>query len=441
MGSKPISLFSPGTFLLGSISVVIAVGAALLALPVARVAHVPIIDLLFTAASSVCGCGLITVPLHLLSPTGQAIILLLIQIGGIIVVSVSLILLSLFLKPGFSSHLMAGQLMETESWGNLRRVLVGLCVGVFSLELIGALLISWALPEGTSFFEALFQSISTFCSAGISTFKDTATLLQNNPLLMIINGALMLTANLGFIPWVEIAESIAARIRDVRYQFSLHSRIVLYGTFTLLIASAIVFWILEHEHALANMHGAKLGLVCLFQAITFKSTGFFVIAPSILQVPTLFLILFITFIGSAPGSTGTGVKITTFVVFLAAIKAALQGKTTVDIRERQIPLDQVFRAIGIVVLSFGWALLVTFCLLIIEPTIHLGPLLLEALSAICNLGISTGITPYLSSTGKLLLVISMLVGKIGSLTLILAMRKREKKKVKFSYPEERVMLG
>jgi len=441
MGGKPISLFSPGTFLLASISGVIAVGALLLSMPITHTVSISAIDLLFTSATAVCGCGLLTTPLDIFTPTGQAIILLLIQIGGIIVVSVSLILLSLFLKPGFSSHLMAGQLMELESWGNLHRMLIRLCAAVFIIELVGALLIFHALPEGSTFFEALFQSISTFCSAGISTFKDTATLLQNSPFLMLINGLLMLTAALGFIPWVEIAESVVARIRGLRYQFSLHSRIVLYGTFTLLIASTILFWVLEHEHALANLYGIRLSMVCLFQAITFKSTGFFAVPTEALQVPTLFIIMLITFIGSAPGSTGTGVKITTFVIFLAAIKAALQGKTSVNIRERQIPLDQVFRAIGIVTLSFGWALLVTFCLLIIEPTMHFGPLLLEALSALCNLGINTGITPYLCPAGKLLLITSMLIGKIGSLTLILALMKRAKKKAKFSYPEERIMLG
>jgi len=441
MGSKPISFFSPGTFLLAAISGIIATGTALLALPIARTTSIAPIDLLFTAASATCGCGLLSAPLDYFTTFGHVVILLLIQVGGIAVVSISLILISFLLKPGFSSHLMAGQLMEIDSWGNLRHTLLTLCIAVFTIELVGALCIMFLLPEDATFFDALFQSVSTFCSTGISTFKDTATLLQNNPLLMLINGILMLTASIGFIPWAEITKSTTAYIRGLRYQFSLHTRIVLHGTFTLLIGSAIAFWILEHEHALAELHGGTLGIVCLFQAITFKSTGFFAVAINSLQVPTLFMIMLITFIGSAPGSTGTGVKITTFVIFVAAIKAALQGKTTVDIRERQIPLEQVFRAIGIVVCSFGWALLVTFCLLIIEPSIHFGTLLLESLSALCNLGISTGITPHLGSISKTLLIISMLGGKIGSLTLILAMRKREKKKAKFSYPEERVMLG
>ena len=441
MGSKPISFFSPGTFLLTAISGVITTGAILLALPISRTTSVAAIDLLFTAASATCGCGLMTIPAASFTRIGQVVILLLIQTGGIMVVGVSLMLLSFFLKPGFASHLMASQLMEFESWGNLRRLLIQLCAAVFAIELIGALAIMRFLPEGATFFDAIFQSISTFCSAGISTFDDTVTLLQNNPILLMINSLLMLIACIGFIPWVEIIEWIIARVHGLRYQFSLHSRIVLYGTATLLIATSITFWVLEREHVLADLHGSTVGLVCFFQALTTKSNGFSAVPAGILQLPTLFMMMLITFIGSAPGSTGTGVKITTFVLFIAAVKASLLGKTTVDIRERQIPLDQIFRAIGIIAISISWIMLTAFCLLILEPAVRFLPVLFETVSAMCNLGITTGITPHISSTSKLLLVSNMLIGKIGSLTLILAMRKREKKKAKFSYPEERVMLG
>jgi len=153
--------------------------------------------------------------------------------------------------------------------------------------------------------------------------------------------------------------------------------------------------------------------------------------------------MMVAFIGFAPGSTGSGVKITTFFVFLATIRAAITGRSSVEIKERTIPINQVYEAIALIALGAGWIIFTTFCLLITERYCSFFPLFFEATSAFATLGISTGITAGLTIPGKILIIASMVVGRIGPLTLILTLKKRalDKKIVsEYSCPEERIML-
>ena len=147
-----------------------------------------------------------------------------------------------------------------------------------------------------------------------------------------------------------------------------------------------------------------------------------------------------SFIGSAPGSTGSGIKITTAAIFIATINASIQGRTAVTIRGRSIMKDQIYKALAIVSLSILWITLVTFCLLITERSWHFLDILLETVGAFTTLGITIGITPYLSLLGKLLIISTMFIGRIGSLTLMIALRNKTDKN-EFSYPEERVMIS
>jgi trk system potassium uptake protein TrkH len=182
-----------------------------------------------------------------------------------------------------------------------------------------------------------------------------------------------------------------------------------------------------------------------FQAASYRSGGYTTIPISLLTVPTLFITLFVMFIGSSPGSTGGGVKITSIALFLATVKAAVTDNTEVEIRGRRLPEDLVYRAIAIIALGTGWICISTLLLLICEGSSDLMAILLESVSSFTNVGISTGITHTLSSAGKILMILSMVIGRIGSLTLILALRqmalRRGPEPRTFSYPEERVMLG
>lgn len=444
MGSRPITTFSPGKVILSSVCATIALGAVLLSFPACCIKPLPFLDLLFAATSATCVTGLFTVSLDQFTFFGQAILFVLIQIGGIGLITLSLLLISLFVNLGFSAQLMAGQLLELESWKNLKRMLVRIFVITLGTELIGACCIApfldtAALP-GPSWFYALFHSVSAFCNAGIFPPGPSYTVASNAP-LMLITLLLILIGGLGFVTWYEIEQWVVRRLRKKKFRFSLHSKIVLYGSFALLTMSAIIFWILEREHALASLDGIMVPLTCLFHALSFKGGGFTTIPATALQLPTLFLAMILTIIGAAPGSTGSGIKITTAIIFAATVKAALTGATSVSLRGRQIPVDQMFKTVGIVSMTVGWIILATFCLLITEPNASFFAVLFEVVSALTNLGLTTGITPALSNIGKCFIMVSMVVGRIGSFTLILALLRKRKEATGFTYPEERVMLG
>lgn len=446
MGSKKSAQFSPGQIVLFSMLITIILGTVLLALPFAQETPTSFIDLFFTATSATCVTGLFTMPLDNFTLFGKSIILLLIQIGGLGLITMTLIFLSLFANLGLGTQLMAGQLLEIESWKQIRKILVFIFSVTLLTEVVGMLCMLPVFTADYSFafscFLSLFHAVSSFCNAGISILGDSMQQYSTNYTMLLTTTVLIFIGGLGFITWHEIMQYAYSLNQKKRYRFSLHSKIVLYGSLALLISSAVIFWILEHDNILAPLTIPQTIATALFQAVSFRSTGFLINFPGEFQLATLFLIMWIAFIGSAPGSTGSGIKITTFTVFLATVKAAITGRTSVDIKGRRIPLGQVFKAIAIVVLSFGWITLTTFCLLITETGWDFMDLLFEATSAFTTLGITTGVTSTLSTTGKLFIIASMIIGRIGSFTLILALKLKKRAAVtEFKYPEERVMLG
>ena len=430
MSTKPISAFSPGRTIFGAIAATIAVGTALLLLFGTRTASISLIDVIFTATSATCVTGLFTVPLDQFTTTGHAIVLALIQIGGMMLIIMSLVLSSLFLNLGLRTKLMAGKILELESWHNLRTILAFTLIVTLTLELIGTVCIIPLLAAMNitphTWFHALFYAISSFCNAGISPLPNPIAPLANSITLQSICAILIFAGGLGFVTWYELWQAFTARLKRTPFRFSLHSKIVLYGSSALLAVSAIIIWIIERERMFASYSGLAVPLSALFHAVSFKSTGFVIVPLQLLQPPTIFLAMILTFIGSAPGSTGSGIKITTFVVFVAAVKAALMGKTSVELRGRQLAPDQILKANSIVAISIGWIMLTTFCLLVTDS--HLSPfgLLFETVSALTNLGMTTGLTPSLSTAGKILIIISMIIGRVGSFTLVLGLLKKQR---------------
>ena len=448
MGS-PVKLahFSPGRIILFSFFVVITISTLLLSLPAAQATATPIpfIDLLFTATSATCVTGLFTVSLDNFTLFGQSIILMLIQIGGLGLITLMLFCMYMIVNVGLAAQLMAGQLLEIESWKNVKKILLFIFLITLFSELIGAFSILANLKTSSSgdniWFLSFFHAISSFCNAGIPLLYHVIPTTMTNPFITGITTTLMFIGGLGFITWYEIARYIKSLPKKKKYRFSLHSKIVLYGSTALLISSAIIFWILERENILVLLDGPTTMLESIFYAISFKSTGFLLVAPTELRLATLLLIMIIGFIGSSPGSTGSGIKITNFAIFLATIKSAITGRRSVEIKGRRIAKDQVNKAIAIISLGLSWIILITFCLLITEKNLHFIDLLFEATAAFTTLGITTGVTPTLSLIGKIFIITSMIVGRIGSLTLILGIKFKKKRETEFSYPEERVMLG
>ncbi len=452
MVKKTLATFSPARTILLSVFATIIIGTLALALPIARTTSIAFIDLFFTATSATCVTGLFTVPLSNFTTFGHCIILALIQIGGLGLITLSLFLMYLFANLGFATQLMAGQLLEIEQWKHVKKILIFIIGVTLCTEFVGALCIfsviksEYSLPQ--ALFLSIFHAVSSFCNAGISLFHGShgsMHMYSENYMMLIITTMLVFIGGFGFIAWNEIMRYITSLHKKKRHHFSLHSKIILYGSATLISVAVVLIWLLEHNNAFAQMNPLLKFANALFHAVSFRSTGFMAIPLGDVQLATIFLMVILSFIGSSPGSTGSGVKITTFILFLATIKAAISGRTSVDIKGRSIAKDQIYKAIAIISLSVIWIMLTTFCLLITEKGWHFIDLFFEVTSAFATLGISTGTTPFLSALGKLFIIASMFVGRIGSLTLILALRKlalrKKTKGVEFLYPEERVMLS
>jgi len=450
MSKKKLDI-SPAHIILFSFLFLIICGALLLALPLAHTKPMPFIDLFFTATSATCVTGLFTIPLSNFTFFGKTVILGLIQVGALGLATMSLFIISLFIDLGLGTRFMAGQLFELDSWQNIKKTLIFTFASTISLEAIGALIFfsifSTKYSLSNALFYSIFHSISAFSNAGIAFFhfftEQNLEQYSSNYLFLATTIILIFFGGLGFITWQEIMLRCHAYFSSQKSRrFSLHSKIILYSTATLLLATTIIFLLLEYNNALLNLSIPLKCITSFFYAISSRSCGFTLTNVTDFHAATLFLIILIGIIGSAPGSTGSGIKITTFILFLSTIRSAINSRPAVEVLEREIPLDQVYKAIAIISLSLAWILVTTFCLLLTETSWSFLDILFETTSAFNNVGFSLKGTQKLSDFGKLFIMATMFIGRIGSLTFILGLKlKSRKDTIEFSYPEERVMLG
>lgn len=450
MSSKSLAHLSPGRIILLSLFITVMIGTLLLALPIARTAHISWLDLIFTATSATCVTGLFTVNLGLFTLFGQAVLLALIQIGGLGLITLTIFVLSLFIDLGFGTQLLAGHVMEIETWKNIKKIIIFIISITLIIECIGTIVTFFCIRTYYStthaLFLSLFHAVSSFCNAGISIFdhaKHPHLICADYPLL-IITALLMFCGSLGFITWIEIIKYIKSLFCKKRFIFSLVSKIALYGSAFLTVIATLLFLILESGNAFSHMSYTGKILNSLFNAVSLRSTGLLSIPISTLQVPSLLFMCVMSFIGSAAGSTGSGIKLPSFFILCATIKSAISGYASVNIKGRRIAKDQVLKAITIITLSIAWIITALFFILITQTNIDFMDLAFETISAFTNLGLSLGITPLLTISSKIFIMLSMVAGRIGSLTLILAFRKTNmllQSADKINYPEERVMLS
>lgn len=443
--ARKLAHYTPGRILFFTFCFTVIAGTLLLALPFARTTEVPLIDLFFTATSATTGTGLFTTPLDSFTFFGHCVILALIQIGGLGLITLTLFLLSLFVDLGLATTFMAVQLLEMETWKNIQRFILFIVGFTFTLELAGAIGTFIAIhndyPLGRACFLSCFHAISSFCNAGITLFDNGMGTYATNYTMLITTSFLMLFGGLGFITWNELINYFASFKHKKRYAFSLHSKLVLYGSAIIIGLGSVLFLLLETNPSLETMNPFTKAISTLFHVISFRSAGFLALPITTFNIATMMLIGAIAFIGSSPGSTGCGIKITTFSIFLATIKAATTGNTIVQIYGRRIELDQILKVMAIVFLSIMWIFFSTFLLVLVETDQEFFDLLFETLSAFATLGITSGATSALSAAGKCIIMASMTIGKIGSLTMILALKRKKSEQKEFLYPEERVMLS
>lgn len=449
--------------LVGSFLVVISIGALLLMLPVCRAAdnseESAAWDVaLFTATSASCVTGLVVEPTgSYWSPIGHAVIFGLFQVGGLGILTFGAFLAVLSGRRGlhFREARTLRDMLEADSVRSSRRLLLTILLFTVLAEALGAVCLMglWPdLPLPQRIWTATFHSVSAFCNAGFSLqdngFLNMATSWQIwGPLSFLI-----ILGGLGFPVVHDVWVWLTQRIQrgpatpifgepGSRPRLTLHSRLVLLTTVGLLLFGALFWFLLESMEAPADASITKRTADAWFQSVTFRTAGFNSVNHANMHPATKLLSIFLMFIGAAPGSTGGGIKTVVFAVTLLNIRAVFRGQDRVELFGRRIPADQVSRALSMI--AFGiFIVLVTTGLLVIferQPDRFLDHLF-EATSAFGTVGVSAGITGSLTLPSRLLICLVMFLGRVGPVTLLLAMASPPEP-AKYDYPEERVSLG
>lgn len=430
-------------------ALLVLIGTALLALPVASAGdtRLSLVDAFFTATSGVCVTGLSTISIgERLSPTGQVILLVLMQLGGLGITTVSTLLL---VAAGRATLGHAIGVEDSVAAVRVKplRLLSWVALVTLTAEAVGAIVIWSRLSGPDAWWIAIFHSVSAFCNAGFSLYPDSLTELRSEPVVLGTISTLIIMGGLGFIVLRQVALRLAAGIRRKRGTLFLHTRVVLLANVVLWVVGAAVLLVLERNAAFAGSSFADALSGAAFQSISARTAGFNTVDFATLREPTLFALMFLMFIGAAPGGCGGGLKVTTATVLLAALVARLRGAESVSLLRRTLPPTTVQRSFLLLSLSLFFLTLVVAGLLFSEEAPQAGGradrltvLAFEAVSAFGTVGFTAGVTPTLSVAGKLLIIGCMFIGRLGPLAVALAI-VRPRRGAAYSYPQEELAIG
>ena len=454
----------PSLLFLLSFIFVILIGAGLLMLPNATTRPIHFVDALFTATTSVCVTGLTTVDVATtFTHIGHVIIMILIQIGGIGVMTfTSFFALSFMGHSSFTSKLMLKDMLNEERIGGLFRVILNILFVTFFVEGIGAYFIYMdirgTLPGATlqdDIFFAIFHAVSAFCNAGISTLSGNMCdpLVAHNYNLHVWISLLIIFGGLGFpivfnylkllrhfiVNTFMVATRMQKRYIHTPRIINIHTYIVVISTLVLIIGGTILYFIFETDNTLAGLPMKGKLADSLLGAVTPRTAGFTVADMGTLRPVTLMLTLILMVIGAAPMSTGGGLKVTTvFVAIVTALNVARE-KEKVEVRKREISPSTIRRAFATIVLYFIFASVAGWMLSYTEEGTPVFTLTFEVVSALSTGGSSLNFTPLLSMSGKLIIICAMLIGRIGVLTFMVCFI-REYKKRDYTYPQENILM-
>lgn len=438
----------PAQIVLLSFSGVILLGTFLLLLPVSAADGkvITFADALFISTSAVCVTGLSTISVgENFSVFGQLIVLGLIQIGGLSIMTLYASMTILLGRAlAMKDRILMQDLHDASSLEDLFQVVIDIIKYTFAIELWGAIVLTIGFTfEGFEFGQALYQgffhSISAFCNAGFSLFDNSLESFATNPLINFTIMALITLGGLGFIVLKELKSSLMKGFSFNR--LGLHSRVVLVTSAILTGSAAVFIFFGEFLHSLDSYTLWDKIQIALFQSVTLRTAGFNTIPLTGLHTYTLYFMTLIMFIGGSPGSTAGGIKTTTLAILTQSIVATLKNKKKVEIFDRTISAPIVVRATAITFISIMITSLFILLMMKLEPDQNFLAIIFEVMSAGGTVGLSLGLTGFLSLYGKLAICVVMFIGRIGPLTLILAIGQQDKDPGKFDYPEGRIMIG
>lgn len=446
--------FSPPAIVIMSFILVILAGTAFLLLPYSTAdgKGCDFVTALFTATSATCVTGLIVVNTGTyFSQFGEAVVLLLIQIGGLGIMTLSIALtLLLGRKMTMREKVLFGDVLNYSRFDFIGNLIKNIVLITLAIEIVGAGLLynsfSKVAPHGRAAYLSIFHSVSAFCNAGFSLFPKSFIEYRTNIVFNLTIMTLIILGGIGFIVLLDLGQLFFIRKRSRKFSF--HTRLVLVTTAFLIVIGAVLIFLFEFGGPLKELSLRERIFGAIFQSVTARTAGFNTLPISSMTTASLFLLINLMFIGASPGGTGGGIKTSTFAINVQFIKTVLKDRDRVEIFYRSVPRRTVHHAVSILALGLMLIIVGVFVLLYTERNLPaafaakglLVSLMFEATSAFGTVGLSTGITPYLSVTGKMVIVFLMFAGRVGPLTLALAIGSREIKSL-YRYPETQVMVG
>ena len=447
---KMTKTLKPAQILVLSFGGMILLGAFLLMLPISSQTNqvTSFIDALFTATSAVCVTGLVVVDTGTYwSVFGKTIILLLIQIGGLgFMTMTTSIAIILGKRIGLRNRMIMQEALNQFSISGVIRLTKYVIMATFSVELIGAFLLStrfvplYGLKNG--FYYSVFHSVSAFCNAGFDIIGGYRSLtpFARDPIVNIVIMALIVLGGLGFAVIADLSTFKTYR------KLSLHTKLVLLMTVSLILFGFVMIFTLEfnNPNSIGEYTLSEKIVASMFHAITPRTAGFNTLDLSQMTVPARFITMILMFIGGSPGSTAGGIKTTTFGMLILYVISVFRGNEDINFSNRRISKEAVNKALAIVFIATFLVVIMTFLMTVFEGGDHpLEAIIFETISAFGTVGLSLGITPTLGIMGKIILTFMMFLGRLGPLTIVIAISKKasQSKKDLLRYPEGKIIVG
>lgn len=436
-----------------SFLVVILLGSVLLALPISSATGqaIPYMDALFTATTATCVTGLVTVPtVTTWSTFGQIVILLLIQIGGLGVITiVTGFAVGMQRRMGIGATLLIQDAFNLNTMSGMREFVKKVIKGTFIVEGIGAVLYMPVFVPAYGIkgvWISVFNSISAFCNAGIDIFaEDSLCAYVHNPLINAVTAMLIILGGLGYIVWWDILRVLknAKKLKWKCWQhLTLHSKIALSATGILLVVGAVLIFIFEYNNPL-TMADFTLGQkiqASMFQSVTTRTAGFASIPQQNLSNASSMVSLLLMFIGGSPVGTAGGVKTVTMAVLFVSAFATIKNQNEVSLFDRTISKQAVSKAVAVTAMSFIIMFVSTVLLSAVTEADSLD-ILFETVSATATVGLSRNLTGSLNSWGKVIIIVTMYLGRVGPISLATAFNSRKEVPNLIKNPTEKISVG
>lgn len=452
MNQKKFSLTTTQMILL-SFLVVIFVGSLLLSLPISSASGqaVPYLDALFTATTATCVTGLVTVPtVSTWSVFGQVVILIMIQVGGLGVITImSSVMILLQKRMGIHDRLLLQDAFNLNSLHGIAQFVKRVLWGTFLVEGIGALLyMTVFVPEfgAKGIWISVFTAISAFCNAGIDIMAENSLCdYATNPIINLVTSLLIILGGIGYIVWWDVmglGRKAATKGRRGFHYLSLHSKVAICTTMILLLGGGILIFLFEYNNPL-TLGGLSLPdklQVALFQSVTTRTAGFASVPQENLTNASSIVSLLLMLIGGSPVGTAGGIKTVTVAVLAISALATIQNKQEVVLFHRNISRNAVNKAVAVSMTSITILFLSTVLLSAVTDAEALD-ILYETVSATATVGLTRSLTPHLNAAGKLVIIATMYLGRVGPISLALALNANKKNQNIIKNPTEEISVG